>query len=212
MIIPKRFSLLWCGVCGIALASLVLDLLEVSLLAGGSQSVQESESDEEACYLALNDLKESNQHNEDIAFYFGYLSGRLNVTLPSRWKLAFQGTPPKKMPTEDFPSNCVFDGEKELSDSVIECRGIASFVSRHEDRCALVTQDKHKANVMYTTSFMNFTRSFNVKCVDSDSKSIIWTQKVLSHCTGDGSGFDWNYVDLVSTTDSIFIFGMSSSF
>ena len=213
LIITNRFRLLWSSVCGIALASLVFEVFESRLLAEGPQSVQESESDEEACYSALNELKESKQHKEDIAFYFGYLSGRLKATLPSRWKQAVQGTPPKEMPMDEFPSNCVFEGEKELSDSEIEERGISSFVSRRETRCVLVTPDKHNANVVYTTSFMNRTKSFDVKCIDRDTKSILWTQKILSHWrSGDGTGYDWNYVDLVSTTESVFVFGMSSSF
>ena len=163
LIISNRFGLRWSSVCGMALASLVFEVLESGPLARGSQSVQESESDEEACYLALNNLKESNQHKEDIAFYFGYLSGRLKVTLPGRWKQAVQGTPPKEKPMDDFPSNCVFEGEKELSDSDIEERGITSYVSRREARCVLVTPDKNKVNVLYTTSFMNSTRSFEVR-------------------------------------------------
>ncbi len=208
LIISNRYRLLWASV---VFASLVFGISQRSMLAGGSQSAQESESDEDACYKALNDLKESKQNKEDIAFYFGYLSGRLKVTLPSRWKQAVQGTPPKEMPMDEFPSNCVFQGEKELSDSEIEERGISSFVFRREARCVLVTPDKRKANVMYTTSFMNLTRSFDVNCIDRDTKSIIWTQKILSHWRS-GGGIDWNYVDLVSTTDNVFVFGMSSSF
>lgn len=204
LIISNRYRLLWSSVCGIALASL-------GLLAGGSQSVPESESDEEACYLALNDLKESKQHKEDIAFYFGFLSGRLKVALPSRWKQAVQGTPPTEMPMDDFPSNCVFEGGKELSDSEIEERGISSFVSRREARCVLVTPDKHKANVMYTASFMNCTRSFDIKCIDRDAKSIIWSQNILSHWRNE-DGVDWNFVDLVSTTESVFVFGITAGF
>jgi hypothetical protein len=196
-------------VYGVALTLLVCQGHFCSLLAGGSKLVQESGSDEEACYIALTDLKESKQLKDDIAFFFGYLSGRLKVTLPNRWKQAFQGILSTEHPREDFPSNRVFEGEKELSDSEIDQMGISSFVSRSETRCLLVTPDKHKANLLYTTSFTNWTSSFDVKCIDKNTKSIIWSQKVLSRWRGDG-GFDWNYVDLVSTTESVFVFGFSS--
>jgi hypothetical protein len=198
---------------GIALAYLISGTLEQRLFAEGSQSVQESESDEEACYVALNDLKKSNQHKEDIAFYFGYLSGRLKVTLPSRWKQAVQGILPTEQPMENFPSNFVFEGEKELSDSDIEERGVSSFVSRREDRCVLVTLDKSKTDVAYTTSYANYTRPFEVKCIDRDAKSILWTQEVLSYWKNvDVQVADWNFVDLVSTQESVFVFGFTGGF
>lgn len=213
MIVSTLVPLLRFSFCIPMFSLLVFQLFGCSVSAGESPLVQKSESDEDACYLALNTLKQSQQNKEDIAFYFGYLSGTLRVALPNRWKLAFQGIPPRDWPTEEFPSNRVFEGEVELSDSDIEKRGISSLVSRLEARCVLVTPDKHKDSVIYTTSFTNFTRSFDVKCIDRDTKSILWTQKILSHLRGgNGTGYDWNYVDLVSTTESIFVFGMSSSF
>lgn len=213
MIISHKFRILSSSVCGIALALLVFEMLDRSVLGGGSQSVQESESDQEACYLALKDLKESKQQKEDIAFYFGYLSGRLKVTLPRGWEMAFQGTLPTELSSEGFLPNRVLEAGKELSDSDIEERGISSFVSRHETRCVLVTPDKHRANAMYTTSFMNITRSFDLKCIDRDTKSILWTQKVLPYWRGgSGTGYDWNHVDLVSTAENVFVFGVAGSF
>jgi hypothetical protein len=166
--------------------------------------------DAQGCVAALDALAKTNRSKEDVAFYFGYLSGRLEVTLPENWKRAFLGRDFNS--NELYRSKAVYAEGQELSKNMIASLGIESFVSNREDYYDLVSDQKSQRNVMYFASVFQGPSPFLVHCIDKDSKEVRWSREILSHLRGyDPCGPDYHYVEFANTDDNIVIFGFSGT-
>lgn len=180
------------------------------VVACGDLTPLDSNEDIKACYAALDGLVKSSKTDEDVAFYFGYLSGRLEVKLPDHWKSAFLG--------RDFNSNelyrpkIVYAGGEELTKNIVSSLGIESFLSVREGYYNLVSDHKVERNEMCIASVFQAPSPFFIKCIDKGSKEVLWTREVLTRLRGfDPCGPDYHHVEFLDTEENIFVFGFSGT-
>lgn len=179
-------------------------------IAADDLMAQATNKEAEGCVAALDALAKTNRSKEDVAFYFGYLSGRLEVSLPEKWKHAFLGRDFNS--NELYRSKAVYAEGQELSKNMIASLGIESFVTNREDYYNLVSNQKSQGNVIYFASVFQGPSPFLVRCINKDSKEVRWSREILSHLRGfDLCGPDYHYVEFANTDDNMVIFGFSGT-